>query len=78
MRNHWADSGLTKRLEAMVYSSGILDSLTCMHPEHADILKKKIAKKYTMCRIGAELRLRNQEVQEDGSRPRRKMKCFTS
>lgn len=78
IKMHWADGSLLKLLQEQIYSSGVLDTFTQTHHKNTDALKRIIAQKYVMCRIGAELRLRNRSIQEDGLRARRKMKCFTS
>ncbi|XP_041966356.1 uncharacterized protein LOC121724076 [Alosa sapidissima] len=77
LKIHWAESGLLKKLKDDIQQSDVFNNMSRLHPEHSFALQEKILQKFIMCRIGAELRRENNRIQEEETRARRKLKCFT-
>ncbi|XP_041918310.1 uncharacterized protein LOC121682290 isoform X1 [Alosa sapidissima] len=60
----WAAKGLTKRLKEALQCGGAFSELHTQHPTHSKAIEKVALNKFVMCRIGAELRARNQVTAE--------------
>ncbi|KAL0993559.1 hypothetical protein UPYG_G00109730 [Umbra pygmaea] len=58
----WPHTNVTNSLEMTLWRLGAFNSLLSTHPEHASLLESISIKKSFMCRLGAEIRVRNRAL----------------
>ncbi|XP_062405523.1 uncharacterized protein LOC134095835 isoform X3 [Sardina pilchardus] len=58
----WAAKGLTRRLKEALQNGGAFSELHAQHPTHSKAIEKVALDKFVICRIGVELRARNQSA----------------
>lgn len=79
----WLKKKLTARLKTLLSDSGVFADLHRIHPAHSNAIEKVALNKYVMCRMGAELRARNQASQSKkktrhDTTAQQKLTCFTN
>ena len=75
----WPHTNITNNLEMTLGRLGAFNSLLSTHPEHASLLESISIKKCVMCRLGAEIRVRNMALsyKEKKIAADRKLSTFT-
>ena len=75
----WPHTNITNKFEMTLGRLGAFNSLLSTHPEHASLLESISIKKFVMCRLGAEIRVRNMALsyKENKSIADRKLSTFT-
>ena len=73
----WASKGLAQRVREALQRSGAFDEIHTRHPTHSKAIEAIALKKFTMCRLGAEIKACNQVAAEIKKRTeKRKKKCL--
>lgn len=73
-------TGLRRLIQTHLHGVNAFAVLHRAHPEHAALVEEIVIKKFTMCRIGAELRIQNQKfrMSQHKTVSERKLSAFTA
>ena len=75
----WAAKGLAQRVKVALQLSGAFDGIHLQHPIHSKAIEAIALNKFVMCRLGAEIRARNQvaaQIKKRNEKNSRKRKCL--
>lgn len=76
----WPRSGVCQNLVKTLEGTEAFSEIFREHPEHASLIEAVSLQKFTMCRLGAEIRIRNRDlsVHNQTKVAEKKLSTFTS
>ena len=75
----WAAKGLAQKLKEALQRSGAFDEIHLQHQYHSKAIEAIALNKFIMCRLGAEIKARNQvaaQIKKRNEKNGRKRKCL--